>query len=86
MGLLLISLKPLMAGKDFLIGIELPKILHERGFTQIGVKARCVWQKPSQTKPYYEHGMMFINPNEEARSTIELLIELFAMPTGSYLA
>jgi hypothetical protein len=86
MGLLLIGLKPLETDKEFLIALDLPKALLDQGLNPIGVKAKCVWQKTSETKPYLEHGLMFLNPNEEARKTIDLLIELFAMPTGSFLA
>jgi hypothetical protein len=86
MGLLLMGNRPLETGQDFFIAVELPKGLQEQGVVRLELKAKCVWQRPSETRPFLEHGMMFLNPNEEARKTIALLIDLFAMPSGSFLS
>jgi hypothetical protein len=82
-GILLIAHDCLTVGKDYLISIELPKALSDQGYSQIGAKARCVWVQPSQAKPFNESGLMFIDTNEEAKKSINLLIDLFALPDST---
>ncbi|MDR1051476.1 MAG: PilZ domain-containing protein [Deltaproteobacteria bacterium] len=78
-GLLLIGSQGLTLNKEYLIGIELPRALADRGLPQVGAKAKCVWIKPSQTKPFTESGLMFLETSEEARRTIGMMIDLFAI-------
>jgi hypothetical protein len=79
-GLLLIGHKCLNIGQDYSLRIELPKVLAEQGFPPIGVKACCVWVHPSQARPFNESGLKFTETEEEARRSINLLIDLFALP------
>jgi hypothetical protein len=79
-GLLLIGNKHLKKCQELLINIELPKILSEQGYPEIGTRARIVWAQPSLTKPFLESGLMFLETNEETRRGINLLIDLFALP------
>jgi hypothetical protein len=79
-GLLLMSLKPLELGREYTIGIELPKALQGQQATHVGLKAKCVWLKRSRVVPYTEHGLMITEMSEESKRTIDMLIELFALP------
>ncbi|MDR1309666.1 MAG: PilZ domain-containing protein [Deltaproteobacteria bacterium] len=79
-GLMLIGNKSLNVGQEYLIGVELPRVLSEQGLPQIGAKARCVWVRPSQARPFSESGLMFLETREEARRSISMLIDLFALP------
>ncbi|MDR1578517.1 MAG: PilZ domain-containing protein [Deltaproteobacteria bacterium] len=82
-GLLLMGSTALTIGHDYVISLELPKALRERGAANIVVKARSVWCRPSQTQPYLENGLMFIDPSQETEAAIENLIQIFAMPSGT---
>ncbi|MDR0621114.1 MAG: PilZ domain-containing protein [Deltaproteobacteria bacterium] len=79
-GLLLIGQNCLNVGQDYPINIEMPKVLSEQGYPPIEAKARCVWVHPSQARPFNESGLMFTETSEEARRSINLLIDLFALP------
>jgi hypothetical protein len=79
-GLLLIGKDALELNKEYLIRIDLPRALSDQGLDPIGVRARCVWIRPSMAKPFLENGLMFLETSEEAKSTISLLISLFALP------
>ena len=79
-GLLLIGHSCLTVGQDYLISSEVPKVLSEQGYPPIGAKARCVWVQPSQARPFNESGLMFTETSEEASRSINLLIDLFALP------
>ncbi|MDR1546148.1 MAG: PilZ domain-containing protein [Deltaproteobacteria bacterium] len=81
-GLQLIGAKGVPVGKEMLLSVELPKALQKRSLPDIGVRAKAVWTRPSLTRPFIETGMMFLNLNEEAKSLIDLLINLFALPDG----
>jgi hypothetical protein len=85
-GILLIGHDCLNIGQDYLISIEPPKILTDQGHVQIGTKARCVWVHPSQARPFNESGLMFQEMSDEARRSINLLIELFALPDFNFKA
>jgi hypothetical protein len=82
-GLLLMGTSALTIGREYLISLELPKALQEQGLTDIGLKARSVWCRPSLTQPYLENGLMFIEPTQEAKKAIENLIQIFALPDGT---
>lgn len=79
-GLLIMSLKPLAIGQEYSLGIELPKTLQAQSATHVGLKAKCVWLKPSRVVPYIEHGLMIVEKTPESERTINMLIELFALP------
>ncbi|MDR0356626.1 MAG: PilZ domain-containing protein [Deltaproteobacteria bacterium] len=79
-GLLLIGKEPLELQKDYLIRIDLPVALADQGLDPIGIRAKCVWVRPSLAKPFMESGLMFLETSEEAKKTISLLINLFALP------
>jgi hypothetical protein len=81
-GLLLMGSLALTIDREYLIGIELPKVLQEKGASDIAIKARAIWCRPSLTQPYLENGLMFVDPSQEAQTSIENLIELFALPNG----
>jgi Tfp pilus assembly protein PilZ len=83
-GLFLMSHNPLIIGHDYLVSIEMPKALKNQGMNNIALKARPIWIKPSSTQPYHEIGLMFINPKKDSITSIEMLIELFAMPNGAF--
>ncbi|MDR2387963.1 MAG: PilZ domain-containing protein [Deltaproteobacteria bacterium] len=85
-GLLLIGHDCLSVGQEYLISIEVPKVLSEQGYPPIGAKARCVWVQPSQARPFNESGLMFTETTEEAKSEIALLIDLFALPDVTFKA
>jgi hypothetical protein len=82
-GLLLMGTMALTIGRDYLVSLELPKVLQEKGSANIAIKARAVWCRPSLTQPYLENGLMFIDPTAETREAIENLIQLFALPDGT---
>ena len=79
-GLLLIAPKCLEVSREYDLSVELPKVLSEQGFEPILVMANCVWVHPSQARPFNESGLMFTKTDNEARKTIQLLIDLFALP------
>lgn len=81
-GLLLMSLKPLELGKEYMAGIELPKSLQASSTTHVGIKAKCVWLKRSRVAPYTEHGLKITEKTPESERTIDRLISLFALPDG----
>ncbi|MDR2422782.1 MAG: PilZ domain-containing protein [Deltaproteobacteria bacterium] len=82
-GLLLMGTMALTIGRDYLISLELPKVLQEQGSVNIAIKARAVWCRPSLTQPYLENGLMFVDPTQETQEAIENLIQLFALPDGT---
>ncbi|MDR2140334.1 MAG: PilZ domain-containing protein [Deltaproteobacteria bacterium] len=82
-GLLLMGSTALTIGRDYLISLELPKALQEHGASDINIKARAIWCRPSLTQPYVENGLMFIEPSQEAKDAIENLIQIFALPDGT---
>ena len=82
-GLLLMSLKPLELGREYMVGIELPKALQGQFNTHVGLKAKCVWLKRSRVVPYTEHGLMITEKTPDSERTIEMLINLFALPNGA---
>jgi hypothetical protein len=57
--------------------------MEEQGMTQVGIKAVCMWVRPSLTKPFIESGLKFLETSEEAKRIINLLIELFALPDAN---
>jgi hypothetical protein len=83
-GLLLMGEKPLTEGKEYILSIEMPKALKEQGMEDAVVKGHLVWFRPSQTVPYVENGFEFTSISSESQKTLELLIDLFAMPSNSF--
>jgi hypothetical protein len=79
-GLLVIGHKCLNVSENYHLSVELPKVLSEQGFAPIEVNAKCVWVHPSQARPFNESGLMFTETSGEATKTIQLLIDLFALP------
>jgi hypothetical protein len=79
-GLLLMSLKPLELGREYMMGVELPKALQAQSATHVDFKAKCVWLKRSRVIPYTEHGLMITEKSVDSERTIAMLIELFALP------
>jgi hypothetical protein len=77
------SRNPLELGREYNLGIELPKALQSRGATHVGIKAKCVWLKRSRVIPYTENGLMITEKSPDSERTIDMLIELFALPDGN---
>ncbi|MDR1083304.1 MAG: PilZ domain-containing protein [Deltaproteobacteria bacterium] len=82
-GLLLMGSVALTIGREYLISLELPKALKEQGLSDIGLKAKAIWCRPSLTQPYLENGLMFVDLSTESKETIESLIQIFALPDGT---
>jgi hypothetical protein len=83
-GLLLMGSETLTPERHYVISIEMPKAMMEQGINNVTSKAKVMWSRPSRTTAFYENGLMFVEPGQEAAGTIERLIEFFALPNGTF--
>jgi c-di-GMP-binding flagellar brake protein YcgR len=83
-GILLMGSRALVPDREHQISMEMPKAMMEQGVKNITVRAKVMWTRPSKTTSFRENGMMFLNPSEADRKTIDRLIEFFALPNGSF--
>ncbi|MDR3205341.1 MAG: hypothetical protein LBV23_11490, partial [Deltaproteobacteria bacterium] len=82
-GLLILSPKKLKKESVYDLKIETPKKLWEQNLRLITAKAQCIHVTASLTRPYWENGCKFLEMDSLTQLNIELLINLFAMPTDS---
>jgi hypothetical protein len=83
-GLLLMGVLSLEPEKEYSVAIEMPKAMMEQGIKNVTIKAQVMWTRPSQTTAFMENGLKFLEPSDEARKTIDRLIEFFALPNGTF--
>jgi hypothetical protein len=79
-GLLVMALRPMELGREYLLNIEPPKSLQSRSVDRISLRAKCVWVKPSRVDPYSENGLVILDKSQDSERGINMLIDLFAMP------
>jgi hypothetical protein len=63
--------------------LELPKAMAKtEGYSDFTVQAQTIWSKPGPAaSTHHENGLRFLNLTVQARKAINLLTEIFAMPS-----
>ena len=82
-GLLVMALNPMELGREYLLNIETPKSLRSKSIDRIGLRAKCVWVKPSRVDSYSENGLMIVEKNLDSERGIDMLIEMYALPDSA---
>lgn len=81
-GMLVLSGRPLAAGRIYKTELELPKAFAAEGNAHLKLTLEALWAKPGpKNSTYFESGVRFLNPDDASQVIIDRLIESFAMPS-----
>lgn len=80
-GMLILGRPALQTGAQYDSLLELPRALQTQGAAELRIQFEAVWTRPGpQNSAFGESGARFVALSKDARTMIERLIRLFAMP------